>query len=205
MSVVMDVSSSAAHVRSLLRDAGYVEYEPGRRGFAVEGDPEGGWVSVSCQRGLPWARTRQNRDLQDYSRILSAAGYLVKDSPWLRGALRLTLPSEAAEPDTSARADSRLASSWEGQASNGKPGNLTVLVGLGVLVPVVATWVWLLNTLPNLGDQCAKDPQLFASCHSHDVLLNVLMRVGVTVALLVVGAVVTMAIVRSVEKSRKRA
>lgn len=202
----MDVSSSAAHVRSLLRDAGYMECEPGRRGFLVEGDPEGGWVSVSCQSGLPWARTGQNHDLQDYRRILSAAGYLVRDSPWLRGALRLTLPSEAAEPDTSARAGTRGARSREGiRASNGKPRNLTVLVGLGMLVPVVAIWVLLLNKLPNLGDQCAKDPQLFASCHSHDVLLNVLMRVGMTVALLIAGAVVTMAIARSVEKSRKRA
>ena len=27
-----------------------MEYEPGRRGFLVEADPEGGWVSVTCQR-----------------------------------------------------------------------------------------------------------------------------------------------------------
>jgi hypothetical protein len=93
----MDVSSEAAVVRSLLRNAGFQEFEPGRRGFLVEGDPEGGWVSVACHAGLPWARTRRDRDLRKYRDILYAAGFKVTDSPWMRGVLRVTLPPEAAE------------------------------------------------------------------------------------------------------------
>jgi hypothetical protein len=93
----MDVSSAAALVRSLLRDAGFMEYEPGRRGFLVEADPEGGWVSVTCQPGLPWAGTRRARDMRKYRDVLSVAGFQVTDSPWLPGVARVTLPSEAAE------------------------------------------------------------------------------------------------------------
>jgi hypothetical protein len=87
----MDVSAAAARIRLELRNAGFQEFEPGRRGFLVEGDPNGGWVSVTCQSGLPWARQRRDRDLQKYRDILSAAGFTVTDSPWMAGALRATL------------------------------------------------------------------------------------------------------------------
>jgi hypothetical protein len=93
----MDVSSSAGLIRSLLRDAGFMDYEPGRRGFIVEGDPEGGWVSVTCHPGLPWARARRGRDLARYREIVSTAGFEVVDSPWRAGVLRVTLPAEARE------------------------------------------------------------------------------------------------------------
>jgi len=72
-------------------------WEPGRRGFLVEADPEGGWVSVTCQPGLPWAKTRRERDMRKYREIISAAGFKVTDSPWLPGVMRVTLPSEAAD------------------------------------------------------------------------------------------------------------
>jgi hypothetical protein len=91
----MDVSVAAERVRLTLRNAGYQEFEPGRRGFLAEGDPNGGWVSVRCHPGLPWARRRRDRDLQSYRDILHAAGFTVTDSPWMRGSLRVVLPGDA--------------------------------------------------------------------------------------------------------------
>jgi hypothetical protein len=92
----MDVSDVAARVRLELRNAGFLEFEPGRRGFLVEGDPNGGWVSVTCHPGLPWARKKRERDLQRYRATLLTAGFTVKDSPWLRGSLRVTGADEDA-------------------------------------------------------------------------------------------------------------
>ena len=92
----MDVSVAAARVRLELRNAGFQEFEPGRRGFLAEGDPNGGWVSVRCHQGLPWATKRRNRDLQKYRDILAAAGFTVTDSPWVSAASRVTLPQEDA-------------------------------------------------------------------------------------------------------------
>src|SRR5215472_11664051 len=94
----MDVSSAAGQIRSLLRDAGFMVHEPGRRGFAVEGDPEGGWVSVTCHPGLPWAKFRRNRDMARYREVITTAGFTVADSPWRAGVLRVTLPAESAGP-----------------------------------------------------------------------------------------------------------
>jgi hypothetical protein len=93
----MDVSAGAARVRLLLRSAGFREALPGRRGFLVEGDPNGGWVAVRCHSGLglPWVRKRSERDLQKYRDILLGAGFTVRDSPLVAGSLRATLP-----PDT---------------------------------------------------------------------------------------------------------
>jgi hypothetical protein len=91
----MDVSAAADRVRLELRGAGFLEFEPGRRGFLAEGDPNGGWVAVRCHPGLPWARKRRDRDLQRYREILMAAGFTVRDSPWIRGTLRVTLPQDA--------------------------------------------------------------------------------------------------------------
>jgi len=88
----MDVSFAAERVRLELRNAGFQEFEPGRRGFLVEGDPNGGWVSVRCHPGLPWARRRRDRDLERYRDILVAAGFTVTDSPWIQGSLRITVP-----------------------------------------------------------------------------------------------------------------
>jgi len=88
----MDVSFAADQVRLELRNAGFQEFEPGRRGFLVEGDPNGGWVIVICHAGLPWARKRRDRDLRRYRDILAAAGFTVTDSPWVPGSLRVTLP-----------------------------------------------------------------------------------------------------------------
>jgi hypothetical protein len=90
----MDVSDAATRVRLELRNAGFQEFEPGRRGFLAEGDPNGGWVSVRCHPGLPWARRKRDRDLQQYREILAAAGFTVTDSPWTQGSLRVTLPHE---------------------------------------------------------------------------------------------------------------
>jgi hypothetical protein len=90
----MDVSDAAARVRLELRNAGFQEFEPGRRGFLAEGDPNGGWVSVRCHPGLPWARRRRDRDMQRYRETLGAAGFTVTDSPWMKGSLRVTLPQE---------------------------------------------------------------------------------------------------------------
>jgi hypothetical protein len=84
----MDVAADAEQVRSELRNAGFLEFEPGRRGFVVEGDPNGGWVSVTCV-GLPGARRRRDSDLQAYRDALMAAGFTVTDSPWAEGSLRV--------------------------------------------------------------------------------------------------------------------
>jgi hypothetical protein len=92
----MDVSATAARVRLELRNAGFQEFEPGRRGFLAEGDPNGGWVSVSCHPGLPWARKKRDRDLERYRAILAAAGFTVRNSPWMQGSLRVTLPQDDA-------------------------------------------------------------------------------------------------------------
>jgi hypothetical protein len=86
----MDVSAAAARVRLELRNAGFLDFEPGRRGFLVEGDPSGGWVGVRCHAGLPWARKRRDRDLETYREVLSVAGFTVIDSPWMEGGLRVT-------------------------------------------------------------------------------------------------------------------
>jgi len=91
----VDVSAVAVRVRLELRKAGFLEFEPGRRGFLAEGDPNGGWVSVTCHPGLPWARKRRDRDLRAYRDILSAAGFHVVDSPWIAGTLRVTQPDAA--------------------------------------------------------------------------------------------------------------
>jgi hypothetical protein len=90
----MDVSFAAEAIRLELRNAGFLEFEPGRRGFLVEGDPNGGWVIVYCHSGLPWARKRRDRDLRLYRDVLATAGFTVTDSPWIRGSLRVTLPAE---------------------------------------------------------------------------------------------------------------
>jgi hypothetical protein len=40
---------------------------------------------------------RRDRDLQRYRAILLAAGFSVRDSPWLAGSLRVKLPQQADE------------------------------------------------------------------------------------------------------------
>jgi hypothetical protein len=90
----VDTSRAAAQVRAALRDAGCQEWETGRRGFQVEGDPQGGWVVVTCIPGLRKSSTGRTRELQKYRDILAAAGYNVTGSPYLPGVLRITLPPE---------------------------------------------------------------------------------------------------------------
>jgi hypothetical protein len=95
----MDTSLAADRVRLTLRDARYQEWEGGRPGFTVEGDPQGGWVAVNYFTsfpGFPGARRRRERELQKYRGILSAAGFTVTDSPHTPGVLRITLPAEQA-------------------------------------------------------------------------------------------------------------
>jgi hypothetical protein len=95
----MDTSLAADLVRLALRDAGYQEWEGGRPGFVIEGDPEGGWVGVNYFPGFPGfpgAKGRRERGQQKYRDILSAAGFRVTDSPYTPGVLRITLPSEPA-------------------------------------------------------------------------------------------------------------
>ena len=89
----MDTSLVAERVRAVLRNAGYQEWAPtGRRGFQVEGDPQGGWVVVTC---IPGVRRRKGQlDLEKYREILSAVGFNVTDSPHVSGVLRVTLPPE---------------------------------------------------------------------------------------------------------------
>jgi hypothetical protein len=94
----MDISSAADRVRLALREAGYQEWEGGRRGFVVEGDPQGGWVAVNYFPGWPGARRKRERELQKYRHILSAVGFTVRDSPYTPGVLRVTLPLESAGP-----------------------------------------------------------------------------------------------------------
>ena len=93
----VDISDTAARVRLELRHAGFPDFEPGRRGFLVEADPNGGWVIVTCHPGLPWARKKRDRDLQKYRATLLAAGFTVKDSPWMRGSLRVTVAAGDAD------------------------------------------------------------------------------------------------------------
>ncbi len=91
---LMDTSLAAERVRAVLRNAGYQEWAPtGRRGFQVEGDPQGGWVVVTCIPGV--RRHKGQLDLQKYREILSAAGFNVTYSPHVSGVLRVTLPPEA--------------------------------------------------------------------------------------------------------------
>jgi hypothetical protein len=95
----MDTRLAADRVRSALRDAGHQEWEGGRAGFVVEGDPEGGWVGVNYFPGfpgLPGSRGRRERGLGRYREILSAAGFKVTNSPYASGVLRVTLPSQSA-------------------------------------------------------------------------------------------------------------
>jgi hypothetical protein len=92
----MGISSDADRVRLALRAAGYQEWEGGRRGFVVEGDPQGGWVAVNYFPGWPAARKKRERELQKYRDILSEAGFTVRDSPYTSGVLRVTMPLESA-------------------------------------------------------------------------------------------------------------
>lgn len=86
----MDTSVAAQRVREVLRSAGCREWAEGRRGWLVEGDPQGGWVVVACTiRG-----TRGVRQLQRYQDILSAAGFDVSPSPRVPGVLRVKIPQE---------------------------------------------------------------------------------------------------------------
>ena len=96
----MDTSGASNQVRLALRAAGYQEWEGGRPGFVVEGDPQGGWVGVNffpAFPGFPGARKRRERELQKFRGILSAAGFTVTDSPYTPGVLRASLPPEPAE------------------------------------------------------------------------------------------------------------
>lgn len=88
----MDTSLVAALVREALRSAGCQEWEPGRRGFQVEGDPQGGWVVVTCIPGVRRGSAGRIRELQRYRDILAAEGFRVRDSPHVTDVLRITLP-----------------------------------------------------------------------------------------------------------------
>jgi hypothetical protein len=90
----MDVLIAADVVRGLLRDAGCQEWEGGRQGFIVEGDPQGGWVGVTYFPGWPAARRKRQRGLEKYRGILVAGGFEVTDSPYTPGVLRVTFPPE---------------------------------------------------------------------------------------------------------------
>jgi hypothetical protein len=92
----MDISLAADRIRLVLRDAGYQEWEAGRRGFVVEAEPQGGWVAVNYFAGFPAMRKKRARELQKCRGILSAAGFTVTDSPYTPGVLRVTLPAESA-------------------------------------------------------------------------------------------------------------
>jgi hypothetical protein len=88
----MDTSLAALRVREVLRSAGCREWAEGRRGWLVEGDPQGGWVVVACTiKG-----ERGKRQLLKYRAILAAAGFTVSASPWVSGVLRVTLPEPGA-------------------------------------------------------------------------------------------------------------
>ncbi len=88
----MDTSLVAARVREALRSAGCLEWEPGRRGFQVEGDPQGGWVVVTCLLGVRRGSVERIRELQRYREILVDEGFTVRDSPHVAEVLRITLP-----------------------------------------------------------------------------------------------------------------
>ena len=63
----------------------------GRRGFQVEGDPQGGWVVVTCIPGVRRGSLRRIRELQKYREILVDEGFTVRDSPHVADVLRITL------------------------------------------------------------------------------------------------------------------
>ena len=88
----MDTSLVAARARDALRSAGCLEWEPGRRGFQVEGDPQGGWVVVTCIPGVRRGSLGRTRELQKYRGILVDEGFTVRDSPHVTDVLRITLP-----------------------------------------------------------------------------------------------------------------
>jgi hypothetical protein len=88
----VDTSLAAACVREALRSAGCLEWEPGRRGLQVEGDPQGGWVVVTCVSGVRRGSVGRIRELQRYREILVDEGFTVKDSPHVAEVLRITLP-----------------------------------------------------------------------------------------------------------------
>jgi hypothetical protein len=88
----VDTSLVAARVREALRSAGCLEWEPGRRGFQVEGDPQGGWVVVTCLLGVRRGSAERIRELQRYREILVDEGFTVRDSPHVAEVLRVTLP-----------------------------------------------------------------------------------------------------------------
>jgi hypothetical protein len=88
----MDTSLTAQRVRDVLRAAGCREWAQGRRGWLVEGDPQGGWVVVACS--IHGERGR--RQLAKYRDVLTAAGFSVGDSPRVSDVLRVTLPAESA-------------------------------------------------------------------------------------------------------------
>lgn len=88
----MDTSLVAARVREALRNAGCREWETGRRGFQVEGDPQGGWVVVTCLPGVRKGSAGRIRELQKYREILLDEGFSVRDSPHVPDVLRITLP-----------------------------------------------------------------------------------------------------------------
>ncbi len=89
----MDTSLAAQRVRETLRSAGCREWTEGRRGWLAEGDPQGGWVVVTCTiRGK-----KGGRQLQHYQDVLSAAGFTVRQSPRVSGVLRVTPPAESAD------------------------------------------------------------------------------------------------------------
>jgi hypothetical protein len=88
----VDTSLVAARVREALRSAGCLEWEPGRRGFQVEGDPQGGWVVVTCLLGVRRGSAERIRELQRYREILVDEGFTVRDSPHVAEVLRITLP-----------------------------------------------------------------------------------------------------------------
>ena len=87
----MDTSLVAARVRDALRSAGCLEWEPGRRGFQVESDPQGGWVVVTCIPGVRRGSLGRIRELQKYREILVDEGFTVRDSPHVADVLRITL------------------------------------------------------------------------------------------------------------------
>lgn len=89
----------ADRVRLALRDAGYQDWEGGRAGFVVEGEPQGGWVAVNflpALPGFPGASTRRERGLQKFRDVLREAGFTVTESQYTPGVLRVTAPQEAA-------------------------------------------------------------------------------------------------------------
>lgn len=84
----MDTSLAAQEVRAVLRSAGFREWAQGRRGWRVDGDPQGGWVAVGCTlHGVKGVLL-----LEEYREVLQRAGFQVKDDPRVPGVLRVTTP-----------------------------------------------------------------------------------------------------------------